>query len=41
MKSAIVVGTGAGGAVMARDLAGSFKVTVLEEGRQFCRSLSP
>ena len=36
MKSAIVVGTGAGGAVMARDLAGSFKVTVLEEGRQFC-----
>ncbi len=35
MKSAIVVGSGAGGATMARELAGSFNVTILEEGRAF------
>ena len=31
----IVVGTGAGGAAVARELAGSFDVTILEEGREF------
>jgi choline dehydrogenase-like flavoprotein len=35
MKSAIVVGSGAGGAAVARELAGSFHVTILEEGRGF------
>jgi len=39
VKSAIVVGSGAGGATIARELAGSFKVTILEEGRRF-RALS-
>lgn len=35
MKHAIVVGTGAGGATAARELAGRFRVTVLEAGREF------
>jgi len=35
MKKVIVVGSGAGGATIARDLAGSFDVTILEEGRAF------
>ena len=35
MKTAIVVGSGAGGATVARELAGSFRVTILEEGRGF------
>ena len=35
MKSAIVVGSGAGGATVARELAGSFAVTILEEGAAF------
>ncbi len=35
MKHAIVVGTGAGGATAARELAGHFRVTVLETGREF------
>lgn len=35
MKRAVVVGSGAGGATVARELAGSFDVTILEEGRPF------
>lgn len=35
MKSAIVVGTGAGGATAARELAAHFDVTILEAGREF------
>ncbi len=35
MKRAIVVGSGAGGAMVARELQGSFDVTVLEAGREF------
>ena len=35
MKTAIVVGSGAGGATVARELAGRFKVTIVEEGRRF------
>ena len=35
MKRAIVVGSGAGGAVVARGLQGSFDVTVLEAGPEF------
>jgi choline dehydrogenase-like flavoprotein len=35
MKRAIVVGSGAGGAMMAKELQGSFEVTVLERGPQF------
>ena len=35
MKSALVVGSGAGGAAVARELSGSFDVTILEEGRSF------
>jgi choline dehydrogenase-like flavoprotein len=35
MKRAIVVGSGAGGAVMAKELQGSFEVTVLEQGSEF------
>ena len=35
MKKAIVVGSGAGGATAARELQGSFEVTVLEEGGEF------
>jgi len=35
MKTAIVVGSGAGGAAAARELQGDFSVTVLEAGREF------
>ncbi len=35
MKKAVVVGSGAGGATVAKELQGSFEVTVLEEGRPF------
>ena len=35
MKRAIVVGSGAGGAMAARELAATFEVTVLEEGPEF------
>jgi choline dehydrogenase-like flavoprotein len=35
MKRAIVVGSGAGGAMMAKELQGCFEVTVLERGPQF------
>ena len=35
MKSAIVVGTGAGGATVAKELQGTFDVTILEAGREF------
>lgn len=35
MKRAIVVGTGAGGATVAKELQGAFDVTVLEAGKQF------
>jgi choline dehydrogenase-like flavoprotein len=37
MRRAIVVGTGAGGATVARALAGAFDVTVLEAGSEFHR----
>ncbi len=37
MKRAIVVGTGAGGAAVARALAGAMDVTVLEAGAEFRR----
>ena len=35
MKRAIVVGTGAGGATVAKELQGKFDVTVLEAGKEF------
>ena len=35
MKKAIVVGSGAGGATIAKELQGRFEVTVLEAGREF------
>ncbi len=35
MKKAIVIGSGAGGAMMARELQGHFQVTVLEAGGEF------
>jgi choline dehydrogenase-like flavoprotein len=35
MKKVIVVGSGAGGATVARELQGRFQVTVLEEGGEF------
>jgi choline dehydrogenase-like flavoprotein len=35
MKRAIVVGTGAGGATVAKELQGRFDVTILEAGREF------
>ena len=35
MRTAIVVGSGAGGATVARELQGAFDVTVLEAGRPF------
>ena len=35
MKTAIVVGSGAGGAAIARELTGCFRVTILEEGQPF------
>jgi choline dehydrogenase-like flavoprotein len=38
MKTAIVVGSGAAGATVAKDLQGAFDVTVLEAGREFRRA---
>ena len=35
MKKAIVVGSGAGGATVAKELQGHYEVTVLEAGREF------
>ncbi|MCD7824987.1 MAG: GMC family oxidoreductase N-terminal domain-containing protein [Clostridiaceae bacterium] len=35
MKQAIVIGSGAGGAMMAKELQGSFQVTILEAGDEF------
>jgi choline dehydrogenase-like flavoprotein len=35
MKKAIVVGSGAGGATIAKDLQGKFEVTILEAGKEF------
>ncbi len=35
MKKAIVIGSGAGGAMIAKELQGSFQVTVLEAGDEF------
>ncbi len=35
MKKAIVIGSGAGGAMAAKELQGHFQVTVLEEGEEF------
>lgn len=35
MKKAIVIGSGAGGATVARQLQGTFDVTVLEAGKEF------
>lgn len=35
MRKAVVVGSGAGGAAAARELQGSFAVTVLEAGKEF------
>ena len=35
MKKVVVVGSGAGGAAVARELQGRFEVTVLEAGREF------
>ncbi len=37
MKRAIVVGSGAGGATVARELAPTFETTVLEAGPEFQR----
>ncbi|HET6813024.1 MAG TPA: GMC family oxidoreductase N-terminal domain-containing protein [Actinomycetota bacterium] len=37
MRTAVVVGSGAGGATVARELQGAFDVTVLEAGRPFRR----
>lgn len=34
-KTAIVIGTGAGGATIARELQGEYQVTILEEGGRF------
>lgn len=34
-KTAIVIGTGAGGAMMAKELQGRYQVTILEEGKAF------
>ena len=35
MNRAVVVGSGAGGAMCARELQGKYQVTVLEAGREF------
>ena len=35
MKKAIVVGSGAGGATVAKELQGHYEVTVLEAGKEF------
>lgn len=41
MKRAIVVGSGAGGATVARALQGRFQVTILEAGREFQSFTTP
>jgi choline dehydrogenase-like flavoprotein len=41
MKRAIVVGSGAGGATVARELQGRFEVTILEAGHEFQPFLWP
>jgi choline dehydrogenase-like flavoprotein len=38
MKTAIVVGSGAGGATVAKELQGPYQVTVFEEGKSFRRA---
>ena len=35
MKKAIVIGSGAGGATVAKELQGKFQVTLIEEGKYF------
>ncbi len=35
MKHAIVIGSGAGGATVAKELQGKYDVTVLEAGKEF------
>ena len=35
VKTAIVIGTGAGGATIANDLQGEYQVTILETGKEF------
>lgn len=35
MKKAIIIGSGAGGAALARELVGKFEVTILEAGKAF------
>ena len=35
MNEAIVIGSGAGGAMCAKELQGRFQVTILEAGREF------
>jgi len=35
MKKAVIVGSGAGGAAIARELQGKFQVTILEAGNSF------
>ena len=35
MKRAIVIGAGAGGATAAKELQGTFDVTILEAGKEF------
>ena len=35
MKRAIVVGSGAGGATVAKELQGAFEITILEAGKEF------
>lgn len=37
MKTALVIGTGAGGATVAKELQGAFQVTMLEAGKPFDR----
>ncbi|HET9782822.1 MAG TPA: FAD-dependent oxidoreductase [Candidatus Dormibacteraeota bacterium] len=37
MKTAVVIGTGAGGATVAKELQGAFQVTMLEAGKRFDR----
>ena len=33
MRKAVIVGTGAGGATVARELQGKFDITILESGK--------
>ncbi len=34
-KRAVVIGTGAGGSIMARELQGEYQVTMIERGKEF------